>query len=54
MSDRVATAFNRSGAARAVAVDISEAFYNVFFTNFKSYGISGQIFVVISSFLSNR
>ena len=26
----------------------------VFFTNFKSYGISGQIFSLISSFLSNR
>ena len=26
----------------------------VFFTNFKSYGISGQIFGLISSFLSNR
>ena len=26
----------------------------VFFTNVKSYGISGQIFGLISSFLSNR
>ena len=26
----------------------------VFFTNLKSYGISGQIFGLISSFLSNR
>ena len=26
----------------------------VLFTNFKSYGISGQIFGLVSSFLSNR
>ena len=38
-SDRIARAFNRSGAARAGALDISR---------------SGQIFVLISSFLSNR
>ena len=58
VSDRIARAFNRSGATRAVALDISKAFDRVwqlvFFTNFKSYGISGQIFGLISSFLSNR
>ena len=29
VSDRIARAFNRSGATRAVAVDISKAFYRV-------------------------
>ena len=53
-SDRVARAFNRSGATRAVVLDISKAFDRVwhvgFFHKFKSYGISGQIFGLISSF----
>ena len=54
-SDR---AFNRSGATRAVALDISKAFDRVWHAGLlhklKSYGISGQIFGLISSFLSNR
>ena len=57
MSDRIATAFNRSGATRAVALDISKAFDRVWHAGLhklKSYGISGQIFGLISSFLSNR
>ena len=58
MSDRIARAFNRSGAARAVALDISKAFDRVWHAGLlhklKSYGISGQIFGLISSFLSNR
>ena len=29
LSDRIASAFNRSGATRAVAFDISKAFYSV-------------------------
>ena len=41
-----------------MALDISKAFYRVWHAGFlhklKSYGISGQIFGLISSFLSNR
>ena len=51
-------AFNRFGATRAVALDISKAFDRVWHAGLlhklKSYGISGQIFGLISSFLSNR
>ena len=58
VSDRIARAFNRSGATRAVALDISKAFDKVWHAGLlhklKSYGISGQIFALISSFLSNR
>ena len=58
VSDRIARAFNRSGATRAVAVDISKAFNRVWHAGLlyklKSYGISGQTFGLISSFLSNR
>ena len=58
VSDRIARAFNRSGATRAVALDISKAFDRVWnagiLHKLKSYGISGLIFSLISSFLSNR
>ena len=58
VSDRIARAFNRSGTTRAVALDISKAFDRVWHDGLlhklKSYGISGQIFGLISSFLSNR
>ena len=58
VSGRIARAFSRSGATRAVALDISKAFDGVLHAGllrkFKSYGISGQIFGLISSFLSNR
>ena len=58
VSDRIARAFNRSGGTRAVALDISKAFDRVWHAGLlhktKSYGISGQIFGLISSFLSNR
>ena len=58
VSDRIVMAFNRAGATRAVALDISKAFDRVWhaglFNKLKSYGISGQIFGFISSFLSNR
>ena len=58
VSDRIARAFNRSGATRAVALDISKAFDRVWHAGLlhklRSYGISGQIFGLISSFLSNR
>ena len=51
MSDRIASAFNRSGATRAVALDISKVFDRVWhaglFHKLKSYGISGQIFGLI-------
>ena len=58
ISDRITRAFNRSGATRAVARDISKEFDNVSYAVLlhkrKSYRISGQIFGLISSFLSNR
>ena len=58
ISDRIARAFNRSGATRAVALDIYKAFDRVWHAGLlhkrKSYGISGQIIGLISSFLSNR
>ena len=58
VSDRIARAFNRSGSARAVALDISKAFKRVWHAGLlhklKSYGISGQIIGLISSFLNNR
>ena len=58
VSDRIAKVFSRSGAARAVALNISKAFDRVWHAGLlhklKSYGISGQIFGLISSFLSNR
>ena len=58
VSDRIVRAFNRAGATRAVALDISKAFDRVWHAGLlhkrKSFGISGQIFGLISSFLSNR
>ena len=58
VSDRIARAFNRSGATRAVALDISKAFDRAWHAGLlhklKSYGISGQTSGLISSILSNR
>ena len=58
LSDKIAMAFNRSGPTRAVALDIFKTFDRVWHAGLlyklKSYGISGQIFGLISSFLSNR
>ena len=58
VSDRIARAFNRSGATRVVALDISKAFDKVWHAGLlhklKSYGISGQIFSLVSSFRCNR
>ena len=58
VSDRTARTFNRSGATRALALDISKAFDRVWHAGLlhklKSYGISGQIFGLISSFVSKR
>ena len=52
------SAFNRSAATRAVAFDISKVFVRVWHAGLlhklKSYGILGQIFGLIFSFLSNR
>ena len=57
-SDRIARVFKRSGATRAVALDISKAFDRVWdaaiLHKLKSNEISGQIFGHISSFPSNR
>ena len=58
VSDRITMAFNRSGATQVVALDISKAFDRVWHAGLlhklRSYGISGQIVGLISSFLSNR
>ena len=58
MSDRIAKAFNRSGATRAIALDVSKAFNRVWHAGLlrklRSCRISGQIFGLISSFLINR
>ena len=58
VSDRTAWAFNRSGITQPIALDISKASVRVWhaglFHELKSYGISSQIFHLISSFLSNR
>ena len=58
VSDRIARAFNRYGATRAVALDIFKGFNRVWHVGLlhklRSSGIPGQIFDLISSFLSNR
>ena len=58
VSNRIARAFNRSEATRAVAFDISKAFDRLWHAGLlhklKSYRISGQIFGIISSFPSYR
>ena len=57
MSDRIARAFNRSGATRAIVPHISKTFgrfwHAVLFPKLKFYGMSGQMFGAISTFLSN-
>ena len=57
VSDRIARAFNRSVATRAVVLDISKAFDKVWHAGLlhspRSYGISGQMFGFISPFLSS-
>ena len=58
VSGKIASAFNKSGATRAEAFDISKALDRVWHVGLlhklKPYGTSGQIFGLISSFLSNR
>ena len=57
VSDRIVRAFNRSGATRVVAIDRSKAFDRVWdaglLHKLKSYGMSGQIFGLISCFVRN-
>ena len=54
VSGRVDRAFNRSGAARAVELDIPKAFERVYHAGLlhklKCYGISGQICGLISQY----
>ena len=56
--DRIARAFSRPGATRAVALDISKAFNRVWHPGLlhklNSYGVSCEIFGLFSSFFSNR
>ena len=58
VSDRIARVFNRSGATSAAAHVISKAFDRVWHAGLlhkcKSYGISSQIFGLVSFFLGNR
>ena len=51
-------AFNRCGTTRVVELDIAKGFDWIWHAGFlhklKSYGISGQIFGRVSSFLNSR
>ena len=57
-SDRITSALNQSGTTQTVAHDISKAFNRVWHVGLlhklKSYEISGPIFGLTLSFLSNR
>ena len=57
VSGRIARAFNRSGATQAGALEMPKVFDRVWHASLlhklKSYGISGQIFRLVSSFSSN-
>ena len=54
MPDRIASAFNRPGAIRSLALDISKTFDRVWHAGLlhklESYGISCQIFGLVSFF----
>ena len=58
VNDKTARVFNRYGAIWVVALDISKAFDRLWHAGLlhkiDSYGVSGQICGLISSFLSNR
>ena len=58
MSDKNVRAFKRSEATRNVVLDISKTFGRVLhaglFDKLMSYGISAQIFGIISTFVSNK
>ena len=57
VSDRTARVFNRSGATQVMARDISKDFDRVWHRGLlhklRSWGISGKMFGLISSFLSS-
>ena len=56
--DRITRAFNRFRDTRAVALGICKTFDRIWHAGLlqkrKSCGISGQLFILVSSFLSNR
>ena len=58
VSDRIVWAFHRSGATRAVTLDISKTFDRVWHAGLlhklRSWEISGQIFGLISSVLGSE
>ena len=58
VSERMARAFNRSGATQAGGLDKLKAFdwfwHSGLLHKLKCYGTSGQIFGLISSFLRKR
>ena len=58
LSGRITRSFHKPGVTRAVARYISKTFDRVWHCGLlhkiKSYGISGQVFGLISSFLSNK
>lgn len=58
ITERFYRALDKGGEARAIALDISKAFDKVWHTGLlcklKSYGISGHIYQIIESFLSDR
>lgn len=58
ITDRIYSALNKSGEARAVALDISKAFDKVWHAGLLkklvAYGIKGPLLQIIRSFLSNR
>ena len=58
LTERLYRALNRCGEAKAVTLDISKAFDRVWhgglLHKLKSYGITGQIFSIIKSFLQDR
>ena len=58
VSDRIARAFNRSGATQTAALDLSNTFDRVRYAGLLHkltfYGMSGPILGLVSSFLCNR
>ena len=54
VSDRIARAVSKSGATRALVIDISWFDHAGLFHKLQAYGISGQVFGLISSFFGNR
>ncbi|XP_047140024.2 probable RNA-directed DNA polymerase from transposon BS [Hydra vulgaris] len=58
ITDRFYRALDRGGEVKAIALDISKAFDKVWhaglFHKLSSYGVAGNVFKIIESFLSNR